>query len=55
MKSKGSVALLLLTETDVDPEPGSKPGVEPGVKPESGFLGSAACKQPAFNETGGSL
>jgi hypothetical protein len=33
----GSVFLLLLTATELDPEPGPKPGVEPGVKPGSGF------------------
>jgi hypothetical protein len=53
MKSRGSVVLLLLTTTEVDPEPGPKPGVEPGVKPGSGFLGSAGCEKPAFNETAG--
>ena len=41
--------LLLLTATEVDPEPGPKPGVEPG----SGFLGSAGCEKPALNETAG--
>ena len=53
MKSTGSLVLLLLTATEVDPEPGPKPGVEPGVKPGLGFLGSAGCEKPAFYETAG--
>ena len=45
----GSVVFLLLTATEVDPEPGPKPGVKPG----SVFFGSAGCEKPAFYETAG--